>query len=59
MAVSSNVTHHATRVARMKDPAEGFSKVIAGVDDTRDVAHDNVASILPVLYCKMLDINVA
>ena len=52
------MTHNASRMAGMEDPAQGLGEVIRGVDDTRDVAHDNVASLLPVLNGKVLDINV-
>jgi len=42
----------------MENPAEGLGEVIGRVDDTWDVAHDNVASILPILDGKMLDVDV-
>ena len=45
-------------MAGVKDPAKGLGQVIQGIDDARDVLRDNVASILPILNGKMLDINV-
>jgi len=52
------VTHDATRMASMENPAKGLGEVIRRIDDAWDVAHDNVASLLPVLNSKVLDINV-
>jgi len=42
-------THNAPRMAGMEDPAQGLGEVIRGVDDTRDVAHDDVASLQQVV----------
>ena len=42
----------------MQDPPKGFRHVIRWVDDSRDVDHDNVAILFPVLDGKVLDINV-
>jgi len=52
------VTHNASRMASMENPAQGLREVIRRIDDTWDVAHDNVASLLPILNGKVLDINV-
>ena len=46
-------------MAAAEDPAKVFSKLVSGVDDTRWVAHDNVASLAPLLHGEVLDVNVA
>ena len=46
-------------MAGVKDPAKGFGQVVGGVEDTRDVLHDNVASFFPFLDCKELYVDVA
>ena len=52
------MSHDTPCVARMQDPTEGLGKVVGRIDNSREVSHDNVASILPVLDGKVLDVNV-
>jgi len=52
------VTHDASRMVSMENPKQGLREVIRRIDDSWDVAHDNVASLLPILNGKVLDINV-
>lgn len=52
------VSHEATRVASVKDPAERFCKVIGGINDTRNVPHNNVSRVFPILDGKELNKNV-
>ena len=52
------MSHDTPCVARMQDPTEGLGKVVGRIDNSREISHDNVASILPVLDGKVLDVNV-
>ena len=41
----------------MEHPTKGFGKIITRVDNTRDVVHNKVTTVLPILNGKGLDIN--
>lgn len=49
------MSHEPATVSCMKNPTKRFSEVIGRVDDTRDMFHDDVTSIFPVLNGKELD----
>ena len=53
------MSHDAPCVARMQDPTEGLGKVVGRIDNSREMSHDNVASIFLVLDGKVLDVNMA
>ena len=42
----------------MKNPAESFGQIIAGIDNPRDEFHDNLLRSLPFLDDEMLDLDV-
>ena len=42
----------------MKNPAESFGQIITGIDNPRDVFHDNLSLSLPFLDSEILDLNV-
>ena len=52
------VAHDAACMAAVEHPAKRLGEIISWVDDSRNKPHDNVASILPVLKSKELDVNV-
>ena len=37
------VTHDEAGVTGVKNPAEGLSEVVSGIDDSRNVTHDDIA----------------
>ena len=43
---------------RVQHPTKGLHSGIANIDHTRDVVELNVTSHVPLLYCKVLDVNV-
>jgi len=51
------VTHGAAGMAAVKDPAEVLGELIRRVDDTGQVAHDNVALLAPFLDSEVLYID--
>ena len=51
------MTHHTTDVSVVEDPAKGFGERVRGVDDPRDMLHDDVATLLPTLDGEHLDVN--
>ena len=52
------MAHDAACMAAVKNPSQRFGHIIGGVDDAGDVVHDDVASVLPFLDGKMLDVDV-
>ena len=53
------MTHHAAHVSGMENPTEWLGKGIRRVDDSRDVAHNDIARCFPVLDGKVLNVNVS
>jgi len=51
------MTHRASRVPTMKNPAEGLGLIICWVDDARNMLHLYFAMISPFLDSEMLKIN--
>ena len=51
------VSHGAAGVAAVKDPAEVLGELVRRVDDTGQVAHDNVALLAPFLDSEVLYID--
>ena len=51
------VTHRTTNVAGVQCPAKCLDGLVAGVDDTKDMAHDDVTSGEPFLNRKVLDVD--
>jgi hypothetical protein len=43
----------------VENPADTFGEAIAGVDDALDFLQEELTSLLPVLYCEVLDVYVA
>ena len=43
----------------VEDPTKCFGEVVRGVDNSRDGFEDNVASLAPILNCKVLNVDVA
>ena len=50
------MAHDAASMAFMEDPSQRFGKIIGWIDDSRDESHVDVAGILPILDCKVLDV---
>jgi hypothetical protein len=55
----TKMAHQATDVSRVKNPANGFGKTIAGIDNTGNLGEIKVTGFLPVLEGKVLYIDVA
>ena len=53
------MTHGTTNVTGVKGPAKRLGGLVAGVDDARDVAHDDITSSAPCLNREVLDVNMA
>ena len=53
------MSHNAPCMPLVKDPAEGFGKIIGGVDNTRNELHDDGVVFFPILDGKMLYVNVS
>ena len=53
------MTHQATNMTEVESGAERFSEGVRRVDDTRNVAKDNIAVGLPLLDGKVLDVNMS
>ena len=53
------VSHGAAGMAAVKDPAKVLGELVRRVDDTGQVAHDNVALLAPFLDSEVLDIDMA
>lgn len=53
------MTHHSASMAQMESPADAFCEAIAWVDDSLDFLQEELTSLLPVLYGKVLDVNMA
>ena len=51
------IAHHTSSMAGMKDPTKHFCKSIRNTEDTRDMMHDNIFSISPILKGRMLNID--
>jgi hypothetical protein len=54
----AKMAHKASGMARMEDPAKGFSEIVGRIDDTGDMAKFKVTLSTPVLDGKVLYINV-
>lgn len=50
--------HHAASMAGVEDPAKCLRHEAGRVDNTRDVFHENVTVVLPILDSKELNVNV-
>ena len=53
------MAHSASSMTRVEHPSQGFSEVIAGIENPRDMSHNNIASVFPLLDSKVLDVDVA
>ena len=53
------MTHDAWGMARMENPAERLGEVIAGIDDSRDMVHQDFLIFFPFLDGEVLDGNMA
>ena len=53
------MSHKSPYMAVMQNPSERLCKTVRGVDDTRDVLHDDVTSFLPFLNGEVLDGNLS
>ena len=53
------MTHQATNMTEVESGAERFSEGVRRIDDTRDVAKDNIAVGLPFLNGKVLNVNMS
>ena len=52
------MSHNTPRVARVKMyPSQRLSKIVWGVNNARDMMHDNIAGFTPVLNGKVLNVN--
>ena len=52
------MAHKTACVAGVKDPTKGLGNIISRVDNVRDMAKFNVALAAPILYSKVLDVDV-
>ena len=52
------VAHDTARMPGMQYPTKRFGEVIGGIDDARDVVHDDFTGFLPILNGKVLNIDV-
>lgn len=53
----TKATHKATCMSGREGPTKGLGKAVAGIDDTRNACHGNIAVGSPVLSHKKLDVN--
>ena len=51
------MTHKTTAVARVKNPSKWLRQVIRYINNSWDMAHDNVTLFTPILDGKVLNIN--
>ena len=52
------MTHNATCMTLMEDPAKRFGEVITRIENARAESHKDMAGIFPILDGKVLNINV-
>ena len=55
----SKVSHEASSMLGVENPANTFGKGIAGVDGAFDVLEEDMASTFPILDGKILDVDVS
>ena len=53
------MSHETMSMSFVENPTKRFSKIITGVDNARDVSHDEVTFILPILNGKMLNVDMS
>ena len=53
------MAHETTGMTIVKNPADGFSHSITGVENTRDVTEKDVTGRFPILNSEVADVNVA
>ena len=53
------MTHRTMNMVGVQSPAKCLGGLVAGVDDARDVTHDNLTSSTPLLNRKVLDVDMA
>ena len=52
------MAHTSVCMSRMKDPTKSFGQIIAGIDDARDVSHDDLLDSSPFLDGEMQDLDI-
>ena len=52
--MSGEMSHKATCMTGVKNPAERFGQVVGRIENTFDMMKGNMAFLLPILYGKML-----
>ena len=52
------MTHRSSDMSVVKNPADGLGKVVAGVNHTRNVSHNDLSVFAPRLNCEELHFNV-
>ena len=53
------MTHDKAGVTGVKNPAEGLSEVVSGIDYARNVTHDDIAQGTPLLEAEVSNFDVA
>ena len=53
------MSHVASCMTAMKNPAKSFGHVVTGIDDSWEVLHDDIPSVSPFLNGIMLDFDVS
>lgn len=56
-SLSSVVAHETPTVTSVKYPTKRFGKVVGGIQNARNVTHDDVVVVFPILDGKMLNQN--
>ena len=51
------MAHDAAHMTRVENPAEWLGEIASRIDDTRDMAEDNLVGFLPFLDCEMLNVD--
>ena len=52
------MSHVVMCVSSMENPAEELGQIVAGVNNSRNMLHDNISSFMPFLNSMMLDLDV-
>ena len=59
MCLGTIVAHRTAGVAAVEDPAKVLSKLVRGIDNTREETHDDVPLLAPLLDSEVLHVHVA
>ncbi len=52
------MSHGTSSMPMMQNPSKSFCRVVGHIENARDVFHENVSLLVPILDCKELHINV-